>query len=418
MSNALAISAVTAVLQYFLNNQFGNINSVYGGPVTLSSKAPDLVQSDLVGNTSGQNQVNLFLHQVTYNSGWRNMDMPALKADGNTLASMPTMALDLHYLLTVYGSEDWQAEALLGYALLMLHQFPMLARSDISHALTNLASSNPLSGMLTSSGLADQIEMIKITPSTLGREEMAWLWTALKADYRPTFPFQVSVVLIQPDTSVALGVPVISRKITVQSQTPAQILQVSVPKGQSAAAPGDTVQVTGAFLHGATRVLLSNPRLGVQRVVTPASVTANSVSFVVPSDPIPPTPDNPSNFPAGIYDLGLRFTDGSGNILQSTASLPLAVAPVIQTVNSVSSTQITLVCTPYVMPVQSVFLSVLDISVPAQPFETNSNSLTFQFSPALPSGSRLIRLLVDGVGLVQIDWTAKPPVVTGTVVTI
>ena len=53
--------------------------------------------------------------------------------------------------------------------------------------------------------------MIKITPATLGREEMAWLWTALKADYRPTFPFQVSVVLLQPQQNTSLALPVLRR---------------------------------------------------------------------------------------------------------------------------------------------------------------------------------------------------------------
>ena len=53
--------------------------------------------------------------------------------------------------------------------------------------LTNVTHTNPLWNALASTGLADQIEMIKLTPSTLGREEMAWVWTALKADYRPTY---------------------------------------------------------------------------------------------------------------------------------------------------------------------------------------------------------------------------------------
>ena len=125
---------------------------------------------------------------------------PRLDPDGMTRLKNPPLALDLHYLLTAYGSEDWEAEALLGYALLILHENPVLTRNDISTAIAKLPTNdpgNPLSTPLGTVGLADQIEMLKITPATLGREEMAWLWTALKADYRPTFPFQVSVVLIR-----------------------------------------------------------------------------------------------------------------------------------------------------------------------------------------------------------------------------
>ena len=87
--------------------------------------------------------------------------------------------------------------------------------------------------------------MIKITPATLGREELAWLWTALKADYRPTFPFQVSVVLIEPQLPASAALPVLSRNIVAQAGPPAQLLSVEPPTGQAAPALGDTVIVTG-----------------------------------------------------------------------------------------------------------------------------------------------------------------------------
>ena len=201
MSSALGMSGVSAGLQYDLTNLYGSasVSPSFPSPVTVSAKAPDIVQESF---TSGgaECQVNLFLHQVTHNVGWRNQDLPSVGPDGATRLSNPPLALDLHYLLTAYGSENWEAEALLGYALQMLHENPVLTRHDINHAiagLTTLDPGNPLSTQLVPVGLADQIEMLKITPATLGREEMAWLWTALKADYRPTFPFQVSVVLIE-----------------------------------------------------------------------------------------------------------------------------------------------------------------------------------------------------------------------------
>ena len=212
MSDALAISGVSAVLQYYLYNMYASLPStMFGGTVTLTSQAPDQVQNSFGGASAAENQVNLFLHQVTYNAAWRNVGLPSLAADGQTRLKSPPLALDLHYLLTVYGSTDWQAEGLLGYALMLLHENPVLTREDISYALAHLSSSNSLSSALATSGLADQVELLKITPATLGREEMAWLWTALKADYRPTFPFQVSVVLIQPQLSTSLALPVLRR---------------------------------------------------------------------------------------------------------------------------------------------------------------------------------------------------------------
>src|SRR5262249_61615772 len=89
---------------------------------------------------------------------------------------------------------------------------------------------NPLSTPLGAVGLADQFELLKITPSTVGREEMAWLWTALKADYRPTFPFQVSVVLIEPQNPEIVPLPVLQRKPVVEPDlTPFPIITAVIP---------------------------------------------------------------------------------------------------------------------------------------------------------------------------------------------
>ncbi len=212
----------------------------------MSAKAPDIVQESFTGG-GAENQVNLFLHQVTHNAGWRNQDLPSVGADGRTRLSNPKLALDLHYLLTAYGSEDWQAEALLGLALLMLHENPVLTRQDISNAITKPAvndPTNPLSRRSAAVGLADQIEILKITPATLGREEMAWLWTALKADYRPTFPFQVSVVLIEPQNPAIVPLPVLLRNIIVRAGPHA------VPASRPSFRPQPTGRAAGRHGHG------------------------------------------------------------------------------------------------------------------------------------------------------------------------
>ncbi len=422
MSNALAISGVTAALQFYLGNVYSGLSTLFGGSVTVSSQAPDLVQNTLGNGSTLQNQVNLFLHQVTYNAGWRNVGLPSLGADGKSQLKNPPLALDLHYLLTAYGSSDWQAEALLGYALLMLHQNPVLARNDISTALNALPKSNPLnplSAELGASGLADQFEMIKITPSTLGREEMAWLWTALKADYRPTFPFQVSVVLIQPQLPSTAALPVLSRSIAAQPGPPAQLLQVQPPTGQAAAAPGDPVTITGLSLTGASQIALSNPRLGIQYTIEQSelTVTDNSVSFTVPNDP--------ANLPAGVYNLSVLFTNSSGTVQQSTNIIAMPIAPMIlespapTATGNTAGTLVTLSCNPQVLPNQSVSLIMGANAVPAQPFTAATATLSFQFTPALAKGPYLARLQVDGVvSPVAVNWSVTPPTFIGPMVTV
>jgi Pvc16 N-terminal domain len=435
MSTGLAISGVTYVLQYYLGNVYSASGSPFTNPVTVSCLAPDLVQDSLGNGSEAENQVNLFLHQVTHNAAWRNVELPSLGADGKTRLKSPPLALDLHYLLTVYATDYWQAEALLGYALMMLHENPVIVRDDITNALQALTPipptpepypNNPLTTFLGSSGLADQIEMIKITPETLGREEMAWLWTALKADYRPTFPFLVSVVLMQPQQQTNLALPVLRRRVHAQPMQRAQILQVQPPGGQIAAASTDTVTVTGEFLSGVSQVSLSNPRYGVQFTVPVLTATSTSISFV---------PNKTLTYPAGVYDLSAQLTDASGGVLQSTNTLPIAVAPSLATqtatvVVNATGKLVTVTFTPNALEGQEVSLALstfsppapvnfFSMSAPAQPFTGSAGTLSFQFPASLPGGPLLGRLQVDGItSQVQVNWSAHPPTFTGPLVTI
>lgn len=416
MSNALAIAGVTATLQYFLNLVFNSPTAVMGS-VTISAVAPDIVQTSLGTGANSKLQVNLFLHQVSESAAWRNMGYPSVASDGITPLRNPPLALDLHYLLSAYASEDTQAEALLGYAILLLHENPVLPRNQIRAALTNLPSTNPLAGVLSGSGLADQVEMIKIVPSALNREEMAWVWTALKADYRPTYSFHVSVVLIEPQYASSIALPVLSQSITVQAGPTARIFAVEPPNQQTAAAPGDTVTVAGQSLSGATQVALVNARLGIQwPPFAPATVTDSAITFVVP--------DQPASLPAGSYTLSILFTNSTGAVLASTNTLPMPIAPSIlaspapSAATNTAGTLISLSCKPQVLPNQSVALILGSSSAPATPFTAATAALTFQFS-ALTSGQYLARLRVDGVeSPISVNWTATPPVFKGPFVTV
>jgi Pvc16 N-terminal domain len=415
VSNALAIAGVTAVLQYFLNIVYNKPTSVLGS-VSVSAVAPDLVQAGAGNGGASQLQVNLFLHQVTQNAAWRNAAFPSLSSDGATPLSNPPLALDLHYLLTAYASDDSQAEALLSTAIFLLHENPILPRNEISAALAGLPSTYPaaFAKALAASGLADQIEMIKVTPETLGREEMAWLWTALKADYRPTFPFQVSVVLIDPQLATAMSLPVLSRNVSVQAGPPPQLFEVQLPANQNVAAVGDTVTVTGQSLSGASQVALVNPRLGITfPPFAPTTVTNSFFTFKVPG--------NPATLPAGSYNLSAQFTDSSGAVVQSTNPLPFAIAPAISGTPTASTTgsvtTVSVTCVPDALPDQSISLALGSTATPVQAFAAQTKSLQFQF-PKL-SGKFLARLRVDGVDSpVQIDWTKTPPVFTGPFLTI
>ena len=411
MSTALAISGVTAVLQYFLNTVCNAPTSPLGG-VSVTALAPDLVQSTGNGNNA-KPQVNLFLHQVTPNAAWRNVALPSVGPDGSTRLGNPPLALDLHYLLTAYASEDTQAEALLGFGILMLHDNPVIPRDQVNFALTHLPTTNPLHTVLSASGLADQIEMLKVTPAKMGREEMAWVWTALKSDYRPTFAFDVSVVLMQSPLTSSLSLPVLSQNIAVQVGPTAPTVQVVLPGNEPAAVPGDTITVTGQFVTGTTKVLLANQLLRTNLTVTPTTAAATSISFPLPA-----------NTPAGSYVLSVTVTNGSGVVLQSTAPVSLSLAPTITSpatataVANASGTLVTITCSPQAAPGQAAYLALGSAQAPSAAITAATSTLSFQF-PTLAHGSYLARLTVDGVtSPIAINFTAKPPQFTGPFITV
>jgi hypothetical protein len=414
MSNALALSAVTTVLQTCLGLVYNSPGSALGS-VLVSAVAPDIVQASVGTGSDVGLQVNLFLHQVTPNAAWRNIGLPSMGSDGATRLTNPPLALDLHYLLTAYAGEDTEAEALLGYGILMLHENPILPRALINTILSSVPNTHPLYSALSSTGLGTQIEMIKITPATLGREELAWLWTALKADYRPTFPFQVTVVLMRNENPSAFSLPVLTRNLVVQPGPPAQLLAVQPPNDSQAAAVGDTVTITGQSLSsapagGSTVVSISNPRINVtdQFTVPSSNVKDTYFSFKVPEDP--------ANLPAGIVQVSLLFEDSANNILQHTNSVNTAIALTISTTTpptaaaSGTGTLITLTCDPQVRSNQSVYLIVGFNAVAAQPFTGSTATLSFLFNPALTAQTYSVRLQVDGVPTPNaVNWKFTPP---------
>jgi hypothetical protein len=425
MSNALAVAGVTAVLQYYLNGVYNHPLSVLGS-VTVSALAPDIVQSSLGGATA-RLHVNLFLHQVTFNTAWRNLDLPSLAPDGKTKLTNQALALDLHYMLTVYAQDDSQAEALLGYAVFFLHENPILARSQISTALAGLPPSYapPFANALSLSGLADQVELIKITPATLGREEIAWLWTALKADYRPTFPFQVSVLLIQPQNPLVSALPVLKRKVAAQPNVLSpfpMLIEADPPDSQPVACLGDTVTVQGSNLDGASSVLLVNQMRGIQQSITPLlNATSSSFQFAVPNPSLPPPQPNPTDLPAGVYVVSAQIPSGTDTL--QTNSVPLTIAPKIDsswapvTLASGPSVTVSIPCAPYVRPSQQVFLLIGSQQAPADAFTTPTNSPSFTFQPLQPTAQPVpVRLRVDGLDSPIIDMTQTPPKFSGPLV--
>lgn len=430
MSNALAIAGVTAVLKDLLDSGVidHQVTDVLGAGVAVSALPPDRVPLD--GPQAGP-RLNLFLHRVSHNAAWRNSELPSHDAAGRR-AKSPQLALDLHYLLTAYGTEALHAEVLLGYALLMLHETPVLTRAAIRTAL----QPSPVSGAilpsvfhaLRAADLADQVELLKITPEAFDSEEMSRLWSALQGRYRPTFAFQVSVVLIERPRATTAPLPVLTRGrfdpalqrdegvVVAAAMTPPfptlDALEVAAHGTPNTLRGGDAIDVSGHHLGGTARAIdLRNDRFGVRREIPVADGSDERVfSFTLP--------DLPDDLPAGIYTLQLRVqrpTDGSPRL---SNVLPVALAPAVTSFPPLSITRdagntlrIRIACTPAVRPGQQVALAMDGAQAPALPFAAATTTLEFAFADAPPAGGTpLLRLKVDGIDSVTVDRNAKPPV--------
>jgi hypothetical protein len=201
MSNALSIVAVTAVLKDLLENGLVNDSITASvGDVLVTAIPPDLIK---VG-TDERAQLNLFLYQVTQN---RNVDWISqefrTRHPKSERSVNPPLALNLHYLLTVYGAKDFQAELLLGYAMQLLHKTSVISSELIENALKNTTSllSQALAGVSVSE-LVRQLGQIKLTPEFLNMEDSSKIWSALQTHYRPSVSYQASMVLIESSIEI------------------------------------------------------------------------------------------------------------------------------------------------------------------------------------------------------------------------
>jgi len=193
MSTALALASVTALLKDLLENGLASagVTAKIGGDAAVSALPPDRVTS----GADEKAQLNVFLYHVTPNAQMRFE--PGASGNGHR-----PLSLELHYLLTAYGAQDYQTEILLGHALQLLHESPVLERERIRSSLNALSHTRdrrvipPAQAALASSPLADQVERLTITPEFLSTEEISKLWSALQAKYRPSATYKVSAVFI------------------------------------------------------------------------------------------------------------------------------------------------------------------------------------------------------------------------------
>jgi hypothetical protein len=424
MSSPLAIAAVTAALKDLLNDGLLNHDLSPIGSFAVTATPPDRI-------TTGQNepnQLNLFLYQVSANPGWRNVDLPSRDRIGARLTNAP-LALDLHYLLTAYGSQDLNAEVLLGYAMQLLHETPVLTRAQL---LTVLGGTSPVDGSMLPSpfgslsavDLADQVELIKVTPVFLSTEELSKMWTAMQARYRPTMAYMVSVVLIQATGATKAAPPVLKRgpddtgPVAVASPSPTLTrVRPAVSDVLPAVRLGDDVLITGTNLdvQGTMTAIFEHTKADIVRELIPAPA-ASPAALTVHIPTVADDANAVNQWAVGLYSVTLRVSRPNLPVW-TTNGVPMALAPLI-TVSPLNAApgdiELTVTCTPRLLPEQERHAQLIfgsrsvlpaTISTPDDPLQPTT--LTFTV-PAVVAGEYVVRLRVGGIDSLPVTITGSP----------
>ena len=418
MSTALGIAAVTAVLKGVLSNAVdeAGLATIVGGDVLVSALPPDRIA---INGATDPNQINLFLHQTSYNSGWRNFPLPARDSNGTLIANAP-LALNLHYLLSVYGAKDFYPEILLGHAMLAFHEYAVISRPLIEKLLSPAVPPPGFVKELSTSGLAAQVEQITITPQQLDPEQMSRLWSAVQAHYRPTAAYQIGVILVEPARARRAALPVTGRTLTT---VPFPYIAIdSVTDAADPAAPivpNGSILISGKQLRGVdTRV-----RVGGFEFVPNANDTApDQIMITFPAA-------LPAGFYAGlkgvqvVHEMPMGVPPTQRSVFQSNmASIVLRplVTPAVDSVADKLVDSVTyrngvlkLTCVPTIGRTQSVELLLNEYNPPAtrsgraytftapahngitDPAIPDTASVKIPFNMVLP-GDYLVRVRVDG----------------------
>jgi hypothetical protein len=436
MSSPLAFGAVSAVLRNLLDDGLIEAGAAMGSTVNVTAVAPDTIDLE---DAEDPPRLNLFLHQVTPNSGWRNAALPSRSAaSGERLTNAP-LAIDLHYVLTAYGRADFQAEILLGYGMHLLHERPVLDRAAIRRALNpsplDVSMLPPAFQALAASDLADQVELIKITPAVMGPDEMSKLWAAIQSHYRPSAAYQVSVVLIEGTKPGRTPLPVLSRgsrdPVTHRDRGVVvnpdllpplpTLLTVEPAAKKNAARLGEVVTVTGVRLAGAGyRVRLTHRLAPTPIELVPTNPdTTGKFTFTLPNDAAAQ-----GAFAAGQWALSLRFTPTGEPNPRETNAMPLLIAPVpviaadaalglpaAQAVRGGNPPRvtITLASRPRVRLEQRAKLLLGTAEAAALPRTAAADRLVFEFPNSLAAGTHVVRLRVDGTDSELIDRSGPEP---------
>ncbi len=382
MSNFLAIATVTETLRYVLE-AFVQAD-VQGAQAT--AVRPSGANNTGTGNGLPARGVNVALYQIMPNAAARNRDLPSRRSDA-TLLQRPRAAVDLHYLISVYGDDSLQEpHRIMGSVVRTLHTYPHLSPEFITEAIQGQGAKN-----LAGSDLASSPDPVRFVPLALTLDELSRVWSVyFQTSYALSICYQASVVYLEDTSSPSAPLPVRTPNIVT---TPITTPSIDALSPQPATA-GAVLTITGPNVGVAGPQVL----IGDAAPIAATVVTATEITVTLPA-----------STPAGVTPLSVAQLVNFGTTASpvwrpgvTSAPAPLALAPTIKTISPASVARggtLTVTFDAPVASTQTVALVVGSTAIATpQPFPSDpTTTLSFTVPSDFAAGAGVVRLRVDGV---------------------
>ncbi|MGZ4852863.1 MAG: Pvc16 family protein, partial [Halobacteriota archaeon] len=327
------------------------------------------------------------------------------------------VVLDLYYLLTAFGKQEFAPEILLAYAIQKLNEQATLSRTTIRQA----------TGRLTKSDLANFVDPITVNLYKKKVDDVPNLWLGLRTDFRPSAIYKVSMVVIENTTPAYVPSPVLERSLIVESTleraiTEPMLFEATGPSLLPVVRMGEPLTLRGYNLGGDdASIRFVYERNPDEPLDLPAdSVTATELTVTLPTDP-PPRPvsadsaDNPDNWLAGMYTVSAAITTDNPKSMRTTGVLPIPIVLAPRIVNPTAdrandgTITLSIGCSPKVHKAQHVSLVLGTTELAAEPIKGETTSELVVKTSSMPQGPQRIRLRVDDAESIFVNRKTTPP---------
>lgn len=414
MSNHLAVAAATQTLAQLLDGPLAR--DVDGARVKPA-------RPDATANEDADPEVRLFLYRVEPSAAWLTSSLPA-RSPSAQVYEPPQTGLSLHYLLTFVGNEGrLEPQRMLGSVLRTLNARPLLTRAAIE-AMVAAALAEDANHPLGLTDLAEQAEIVRLSPLPLTVDELSTLWSSFfEVPYRLSVAYEACVVVLTAEETPTRALPVRDRRLFPATMQPPAIRGAVAADGPFVPImAGTALVVTGSQLRGGESTVITFGEVEV--TPSPEAISGTRIEVQVPPDvragvsglrvihrrqmgepPQPRLAGQSSAFPIVIQPRLLPLAADAVHDVEVSPETGLRSGAVAVSVEPPvgSQQQVTMMLNAVPGGTGQSFV------FPDERRDAETADLDLPFA-AVPAGSYLIRVAVDGAETpLAVDTTAGSP---------